>query len=56
MMAYMSFRFLVEFIKPSWKGYAHLSAIQWAALITVCVAAAQLRRRSAAVALEGEAT
>ncbi|HEX8340357.1 MAG TPA: prolipoprotein diacylglyceryl transferase family protein [Tepidisphaeraceae bacterium] len=37
-VGYMLFRFGVEFIKPSWKGYVGLSAIQWAALAAAAMA------------------
>jgi prolipoprotein diacylglyceryltransferase len=54
MLAYMLFRFAIEFIKPTWKGYAGLSAIQWAGLITAGIAAVQLaRRRPAPAVAEG---
>lgn len=41
-LSYMLWRFGVEFIKPSWKGYAGLSAIQWASLLTAIVALLQI--------------
>ena len=44
MLAYMSFRFAIEFIKPTHKPYAGLSAIQLAALATALIAAFSLYR------------
>ena len=62
LIGYLQFRFAIEFIKPSWKGYAHLSAIQWASLITAGAAAWQIKTTknfppsssTAAVGREGE--
>ena len=48
MLGYLAMRFLIEFIKPSWKPYAGLSAIQLACVggMMVCVRGlANLRRR-----------
>lgn len=36
MLAYLNFRFLVEWLKPTDKLYVHLSAIQWACILGVC--------------------
>ncbi|MGC4032166.1 MAG: prolipoprotein diacylglyceryl transferase [Tepidisphaeraceae bacterium] len=45
---YLLFRFAVEFIKPSSKGYAGLSAIQWASIVVAGVAVWQMMRASKA--------
>jgi phosphatidylglycerol---prolipoprotein diacylglyceryl transferase len=42
---YLGFRFIVEFIKPSPKGYTHLSAIQWACAVGVALCVWQLIRQ-----------
>jgi phosphatidylglycerol:prolipoprotein diacylglycerol transferase len=44
MLGYLSFRFLIEFIKPSFKPYLGLSAIQVASLAGSIVCLWQLRR------------
>ncbi len=46
LLGYMTFRFFVEFIKPSVKGYAGLSAIQIAAGCTALYCAFTLLRRA----------
>ena len=43
LLGYLLFRFAVEFIKPSWKPYLGLSAIQLASLAGSTVCAIQLR-------------
>jgi phosphatidylglycerol:prolipoprotein diacylglycerol transferase len=44
LLGYLLFRFGVEFIKPTWKPYAGLSAIQLASLIGAAICAFQLLR------------
>jgi len=44
---YLGFRFLIEFIKPSWKPYLELSAIQLASLAGVIVCLVQLSSQRA---------
>lgn len=44
---YLSFRFAIEFIKPSDKSVLGLSAIQWACLVGTAVCGVQLARRGA---------
>jgi hypothetical protein len=45
MAGYMGFRFLVEFLKPTWKPYLGLSAIQVVSLVVFFVAVFGLRQR-----------
>lgn len=45
-VGYLTFRFLIEFIKPRYTGYLGLSAIQWVSLAGVTIAAISLARGS----------
>ncbi len=54
--SYMGIRFLVEFIKPSWKGYIGLSAIQIAAFVTMIVSMISLLRMKREYSNESTAT
>ena len=44
LLGYLLFRFAIEFIKPTWKPYAGMSAIQLASVVGAVVCAIQLLR------------
>jgi prolipoprotein diacylglyceryltransferase len=43
-LGYLAMRLAIEFLKPTWKAYGGLSAIQWACVIGAAVCATQLMR------------
>lgn len=56
MLAYLSFRFLIEFIKPRYHPYLGLSMIQLACLAAILLTIWNLRRGRAAAAIAGLAS